>query len=174
MRAAIVAAVIVCLAGPAHAEKKRKTAVALAGAGTAVTAGLVLSSFLVPADGTVFKPTFYAGLGTSIVTPSLGQFYSGTYFSIGMGIRAGAAIAAIIGIAQTRDDRCFIDPNEICPTLTGTGFAILSVAAIGYIGGIAYDLLDTPKAVERRNRASVMVAPTVTDRSAGLALVGSF
>ena len=66
-------------------------------------------------------------------------------------------------------------PNETCPTLTGTGFTVLSLAAIAYVGGVAYDVIDTPKAIASRqainqhNRTHVMLMPTATDRSAGLA-----
>lgn len=172
MRAALVL-ILLLAATPAAAEKSRKKALVLAGVGTGVSSALVLSSFLIKADeGTVFAPTFYAGLGSSVITPSLGQWYAGTWLTIGMAVRLAAAGMAAYAIAQRRDDPCFVDPTQNCPTLTGAGFTMLSLAAIAYIGGVAYDVIDTPKAVERHNRTHAMITPTATDRFVGIALVG--
>ena len=78
MRALLIAAGLLFVASPAHAEKKKKTALALTGVGTGVSGGLILASFLVhPQNLEVNKPLLYTGLGTSIVTPSLGHFYAG-------------------------------------------------------------------------------------------------
>ena len=176
MRVALVALAlaIVLAASPASAEKSRKTALVLSGLSTGVSSALVLSSFLIKADGTVFAPTFYAGVGSSVITPSLGQWYAGKWLSIGMAVRVAAAGLATLAIAQRRDDPCFVDPTEICPTLSGTGFTVLSLAAIAYIGGVAYDVIDTPKAIERHNRGHAMLTPTLSPRGAGGAIVGQW
>jgi hypothetical protein len=175
MRRVLLGIFILCLlASPALAEKKRKTALLLSGVGTGVSSGLVLSSFLIKSDHTVYDPTFYAGLATSIVTPSLGEWYAGKWFTVGMGIRAGGALMAVYGISQTQDQHCFVDPTQNCPTLTGTGFTVLSIAAIVYIGGVVYDVLDAEDAVEGYNRHHVMLTPTATHGGGGMALVGTF
>ena len=172
MRRAVLLFVLL-VSSSASAEKSPKKAKLLAGLGVGLSSGLVLSSVLINVnEGTVYKPTFYAGVGTSIVTPSLGHWYAGKWLTVGMGVRAGAALLAVYGITRTQDQPCDVDPTENCPTLTGTGFTVLALAAIGYIGGVAYDLFDTPRSVERYNRLHVTLAPTASDRSAGLALVG--
>jgi hypothetical protein len=175
MRALVIAAGLLLIASPAHAEKKKKTALALTGVGTGVSGGLVLASFLVhPQDLEVNKPLLYTGLGSSIVTPSLGHFYAGKYLTVGMGIRAAAAGLALYGVSQNQDQPCDIDPTQNCPTLTGTGFTFIALATIAYIGGVAYDVRTTPDAVESYNKLHVQLLPTVTRGGGGLALGGSF
>jgi len=173
MRRLAVLAVLCTLASPAHAEKKRKTAQVLAGVGVGFSSALVVSSFLINVnEGTVYRPTFYAGLGTSIVTPSLGQWYVGRPLTIGMAIRGSGALLALYGISQTQDHRCVVDPSQNCPTISDKGITILGLAAIAYVAGVAYDVVDAPHAVDRYNRRHAMIVPTATDRSAGLAFVG--
>jgi hypothetical protein len=175
MRALVIAVGLLLVSSPAHAEKKKKTALALTGVGTGVSGGLILASFLVhPQDLEVNKPLLYTGLGTSIVTPSLGHFYAGKFFTVGMGIRAAAAGLAAYGVSQNQDQPCDVDPNQNCPTLTGTGFTVLALAAIAYIGGVAYDVRTTPDSVERYNKFHAQLVPTVTRGGGGLALGGRF
>ena len=173
MRVVPAVLAMVLVASPAAAEKSRKKALMLAGVGTGVSSALVLSSFLIKAgEVPVFAPTFYAGLGSSVITPSLGQWYAGKWLTIGMAVRVAAAGMAAFAVSQRRNDPCFVDPTAICPTFTGTGFTVLSLAAIAYVGGVAYDVIDTPNAVEQHNRTHAMLVPAATDRSVGLAVVG--
>jgi len=175
MRALVIVAGLALVASPAHAEKKKKTAIALTAAGTGFSGGLVLASFLVhPQAGEANKPLLYTGLGTSVVTPSLGHFYAGRYLTIGMGIRAAALGLAAYGISQNQDQPCDIDPTENCPTLTGRGFTVLALATIAYIGGVAYDVRTTPDSVEHYNRYHVQLMPLATHNSGGLAIGGRF
>ena len=175
MRALLIAAGLLLVASPAHAEKKKKTAIALAATGTGVSGALVLTSFLVhPQEGEAYKPLLYTGLGTSIVTPSFGHFYAGQYLTIGMGIRAAAVGMALYGVSQNQDQPCDIDPTQNCPTLTGRGFTVLALATIAYIGGVAYDIRTTPDSIEHYNRYHVQITPTATRGGGGLALGGRF
>ncbi len=149
MRALLLALLLV--AGTARAEKQRHTASLLSGAGAAVSSGLVVLSFLIP-TGEINYPLFGTGLALSVVTPSLGELYAGQYLTIGEGVRAAAAGAALYAIAtQNESIRCE-DGNGFCKSITGTGVAILGLAAIAFVGGVAYDLLDAPDAVDRYNR----------------------
>ncbi len=175
-RLAVIVLLLVCIASPAHAEKKRKTAQALAGLGVGFSSALVLSSFLINVnDGTVYRPTFYAGLGTSIATPSLGQWYAGKYLTVGMAIRAGGALLAAYGISQRQDQRCILDSTKNCPKISDKGITILGLAAIAYIGGVAYDVVDTPHAVDHYNKThAAMIVPTATDHGVGLAWLQSW
>jgi hypothetical protein len=161
-------------------EKDPKTALVISGIGTGASAALVLASVVVVADsGTVHRPTFFVGVGTSLVTPSLGHWYAGEWLTVGMGVRAGAALLAVLGATQTRDDRCDVDPTEICPTLTNAGFTLLGLAGIAYVAGVAYDVVDAPDAVERHARTrlppdpfSMRLVPTTSTHGAGLAVLG--
>jgi hypothetical protein len=170
------AAVCVLAASPAHAEKNKKVASALAGTGTGIASALILSSFLIhPQDEQVYLPTFYSGIGLSIFAPSLGHFYAGRYFTVGMAIRGTAAAVAAIGIAQKQDQKCVgNDSIPNCPTVTANGLVLVSLAAIAYIGGVAYDVRDAPNAVEHYNKMHVSVIPKLMPHGGGLALTGSF
>jgi hypothetical protein len=165
-------------ASPARADKSERTATILSATGAGVSSGLVVASFLIkPEDGEVYMPTFYAGLGTSIFTPSLGQLYSEQWLTIGMGIRAAAAGLALYGLTQDQDQPCLVNPQENCPTLTGTGFTLIAIAAIAYVGGVAYDVRDSDDSARRynkRRKTSTAFAPTAMPGGGGFALVGAF
>ena len=175
-RALVLVVLTVSLATTtAHAEKSKRTATILAASGTAVASVLVVSSVLVhPQSEEVYKPTLYTGLGLALVTPSLGHFYAGRYLTIGMGIRAAAAVLAGIGFSQKKDAACHDDPRSNCPIVTGGGLVLISLAAIAGIGGIAYDVQDAPDAVESYNRRHAMLTPVANPHGAGLALIGEF
>lgn len=177
MRSFLVAVVLCAFASaPAHAEKRKKVASALAGTGTGVASALILTSFLVhPENEQVYLPTFYAGIGLSVFAPSLGHFYAGRYFTLGMAIRGASAAVAAIGIAQKQDQRCIGDDTvRNCPTVTATGMVLVSLAAIAYIGGVSYDVRDAPNAVEQYNKHHASLFPTVMPHGGGLALTGSW
>jgi hypothetical protein len=178
MRMFVALPLLLAAVSPAHADKSERTATILSATGAGVSSGLVLASFLVkPEDGEVYMPTLYVGLGTSIVTPSLGQLYSEQWVTIGMGIRAAAAGLALYGLTRDQDQPCIVDPQDNCPTLTGTGFTLIAIAAIAYIGGVAYDVRDSDDAARRynkRRKTSTAFAPTAMPGGGGFAVVGSF
>jgi hypothetical protein len=188
MRGALLA--LVALAGIAHAEPKKKTTASiLSGVGVGVSSAVVLTAFLV-GDGTTYNgewtpgrvnhPLLYAGLGTSVISPSLGQWYAGDYLTIGEGVRAASAAVALLAIANGGETvRCDNNdsPTAMCKSFTHTGVALLGLAAIAYIGGAAYDVIDAPDAVERYNARHYMIMPTLGppgSPSAGLAITGRF
>ncbi len=178
MRTAVVVSSLLLAASPARAEKSEKTSVALAATGTGVSSALILAAFLVDAqDADVHMPTLYAGIGTSVITPSLGHLYSEQWLTIGMGIRAAAGALALYGLSQKEDHACLTRPADNCPETTGTGLTIVSLAAIAYIGGIAYDVRDAGAAARRYNKrqgTTATITPTAVRHGAGLSLVGSF
>ncbi len=166
-------------AATAHADKSPTVATALSGTGAGVSAAVVVSSFLFGrTEGSVNLPLFFTGVGTSIVTPSLGQIYAGEYWSYGMALRGGAAAFAAIAILGERHTvACDNGIDKNCKDLNGTGIAFLGLAAIAFIGGMAYDVMDAPEAAARANQAaqfSVSLVPTVLPHGGGLGLVGRF
>jgi len=177
MRAAAMLLVLLA-ASPAHAEKSETTAFALAATGTGVSTALVLAAFLVDAeDANTNGPLLYAGIGTFLITPSLGHLYANQWLTIGMGIRATAGAIALYGLSRTEDQPCATRPGENCPSVTGGGLTLVSLAAIAYIAGIAFDVRDAKDAARRYNKrtgATATLAPTAMPHGGGLSLVGQF
>jgi hypothetical protein len=171
-----VALILLLACAVAHADDKSpETAKYLSGGGAAVSGVVLLTSFLTPAKGEVFNdPLLYTGLGLAAVTPSLGQFYAGEWFTPGMAVRiaaAGLAVYAVNNEETTVTCDTASTTGSMCKQLKGAGVALIGVAAIGFIGGMWYDALDAGDAVNRwRSRHGIMVAPTTN----GVALGGSF
>ncbi|MGE5183344.1 MAG: hypothetical protein ACM31C_14840 [Acidobacteriota bacterium] len=169
MRRLVVLAGLLASQG-ARADKSRDTAEILSGAGAGVSTAIVLSSFLATDRASdTNMPLLYAGLGTSLVTPSLGELYAGQYLTWGMGVRALAGAAAIYAVtAQTETVTCTDQPTATvkCQNMTSTGLAILGLAAITYIGGAWYDIADAPDAVDRKS-GRIRVAPIIVPAGDG-------
>lgn len=190
--ASLVVAATALSASPARADegdKNPRTAQALSGVGAGVSSAVILSAFLV-GDGTTYRgdwtpghvnmPLLYAGLGVSMISPSIGEMYAGQYLTWGEGVRVGAAVMALIGVEQNEPTRCEIsdDPRSQCEAITKTGVVLLSLAAIAYVGGVAYDVLDADEAAERHNTHNLMFTPTANmaggTTSVGLLVSGTF
>lgn len=166
----MIVALVLALGRPAHAEKDRDVAQWLSVGGTIASSALVLGGFMFPDEGKVFnEPLVYTGLGTSLVTPSIGEYYSGQYLTWGMGIRAAAVGLAIIGLQRTQTVRCDNSANQNCDQLTGSGYAIIGIAAIAFVGGAALDCEDAPFAADNYNSTHYLIAPTVMPTSNGAA-----
>lgn len=180
MRSAALALVLAgSLATTATAETRNPyTAYALSGIGTGVSVVLMTSAFLFPQDsGELNAPLLYTGLATSIVTPSLGNFYANHWLNIGMGVRLAAGAFGIYAATSMRQDiRCPTQMAQTCTELTTNGMIALGIAGIVYVGGAAYDFkalggqLDDYNA---RHRYRFQWAPSVTPAPSGAgALLG--
>lgn len=149
---------VLLLTATAHADKKDPfKAKVMSGVAAAVSGGVVLTGFMLQKDGDPFNaPVLYTGLGLLAITPSLGEFYSGQYLTIGMGVRAAAAGFAVYVVNEyTRLAKCPLDPPSEppkCNIFTEAAYPLLGVAAIGFIGGVWYDVLDASDAADRYNR----------------------
>jgi hypothetical protein len=180
MRRIVLAVVMVAtLATAASAGvKKRQTAQLLAGVGTGVSGALIITSFLIPPThyGEVNEPLFYSGLASSVITPSLGHWYVGRYFTLGMAVRLAAAGLGIYAVqAQYETITCPTAHTsaDTCKQVTEAGLALLIVAGIAYVGGAAYDLRDAPDAVDRYNRDhAVFITPTAMRDASGTPALG--
>jgi hypothetical protein len=174
-----VAVASLLAASPAHAEKNEKVAFGLAVGGTAVSSALTLSAFVVGGDeATTNTPLLVAGVGSFVITPSLGHLYSEQWLTIGMGIRGVAGAMALYGASKKQDQACATRPNDNCPEITSGGLVLISLAAIVYIGGISYDVRDAKDAAKRYNKrhggGGMALAPTSMNHGGGLSLVGTF
>jgi hypothetical protein len=153
LRSLVLGGVLVGLtASPALAEKKRSTAKNLSIAGTVASSGLIVASALFADRDPVNRPLFIAGLASSIVTPSLGQFYAGEYLTVGMGIRVLAVgLATYAVFNQTESKPCGVQGDR-CESLSQEAVVLLGISGIGFIAGMAYDVYDAPEAADRHNK----------------------
>lgn len=177
--AAFLVAALCVASSTAHADDKNpNTAIALSGVGAGVSSALIVASFFTANDySDINVPMLEIGLGTSLITPSLGQWYAHDWLTPGMGIRVGAAALATVAVAtEERTLPCNADPTMNCHTLKGTGLALLGIAAIAYIGGTAWDVADAGDAVVRYNHRQLTysLAPIMVHGGAGLAVGGTF
>jgi hypothetical protein len=160
---------VMLLSATAHAEPKNpKTAKILSGSAAAVSGAVVLTGFVASKDGEPFNlPILYTGLGLLAIMPSLGEFYAGQYLTIGMGVRvAGAGLAVYALENYTQPSKCISDPPsepDRCKSLTEGAYPLLGIAAITFIGGVWYDVLDASDAAERYNKKNgfTTVVPAV-------------
>jgi len=173
--------VLVLASGSAHAEKKRETAQILAGVGTGVSSALILGGFAFATQGNpINKPLMYSGLASAMITPSLGQFYAGQYLTIGMAVRVAAAGLATYALThETKTVACDDSSmsGTMCTGFYGAGIAMLGLAGIAFIGGMAYDVGDAAPAVDRWNTShGFVVAPapisTPTGPAPGISVSG--
>ena len=166
-------------AGP----KNRKTATWLSAGSAGVSGAVVVAGFMTSPAGERFNaPVMYTGLGLLFVTPSAGQFYGGQYLNIGMGIRALSAGLAVYTLqTQTRLATCDTahSSNEPpCEVFTEGAYPLLGIAAIGFIGGVWYDVFDAGDAVDKWNAEHgftiTPAVPTASGAAPGLTLSGTF
>lgn len=173
MRRVVLVLVLVMWGTSARAEKQRKTAQILSGVGVGVSSALILSSFLArDTYHPVNEPLLYAGLGSSLITPSLGEWYAGDWLTVGMAVRVAAVGLATFAVAHEQHEvTCDVpSPGKTCKVFSGGGIALLGIAGIAYIGGAAYDVADAPAAVNRYNRRhGFVLAPTAFATPRGLA-----
>ncbi len=179
MRAWVLVAALGVASGTAHADDKNpNTAIALSGIGAGVSSVLIVASFFTANDyNDINVPMLEIGLGTSLITPSLGEWYAHDWLTPGMGVRVGAAALAAVAVAEEEKTApCNLDPTMNCKSLKGTGLALLGIAAIAYIGGTAWDISDAGDAVVRYNHRQITysLAPIVVHGGAGLAVGGTF
>ena len=173
MRRVLVALMVVLACATAYAgPKKKQTAQILSGVGAGASGAVVIAGFMTAPAGDRFNaPVMYTGLGLLAITPSLGEFYAGQYLTWGMGIRAVAVGLAVVGLQRTQVVRCdnATSSSQTCDALTGSGYAIIGIAAIAYVGGAALDCEDAPEAADRYNQTHYMIAPTVMTTQNGAA-----
>ena len=174
MRRALVTLVLFLTCATAHAGKKnRKTAQLLSGAGASVSGAVVVAGFMAAPDSKrINEPVMYTGIGMLFVTPSLGEFYSEQYLTIGMGVRAIAAGLAVYTLeTQTTLATCdtALSSNEPkCEIFKEAAYPMLGVAAIMFIGGVWYDALDAGDAADRYNRKhGYTITPTLQHTAQG-------
>jgi hypothetical protein len=183
MRRVIVTLFLLLAATTAHAEKKKQTATLLSAVSSAVSGVVVAAGFVTaPNAERVNEPVMYTGIGMLFVTPSLGEIYAEQYLTWGMGIRLAAAGLAVYTL-QTQTtlatcDTAHSSQDPKCEVFTETAYPLLGIAAIGFIGGVWYDVLDAGDAVARYNKKHnfnvTPAVPTSSGLAPGMTLSGTF
>jgi len=149
-----------------EAPKNENTALALSLGGTAASAALVIVGGEAN-NGEMIS----AGLLSSLLTPSLGEWYAGKLVTPGMGIRAASAVVTVVGLAASlkcldAEGECHTDASA--PILVGAGL-------IGYAGGTIYDIATAPREARRyndRHALRLTLAPTPLRTPSGQATMG--
>ncbi|MFT3694551.1 MAG: hypothetical protein QM831_15490 [Kofleriaceae bacterium] len=182
MRAALA---ILLLTATAHADdaqpKNETTAQVMAGVGVGVSSALILAGFIAQDSTYPYnRPLMYAGLGTALITPSLGHFYAGEYVTIGMAARAVGIGLATYGLTHyVQSTTCQLGGETDCHKLDSGAIPFLGLAAIAFVGGMAYDVNDAGDAVKRYNTRHFAVTPTVVPTTnggpaPGISFIGSW
>lgn len=181
-RALLSVALLGVLAPAAHAERKKlSTAQAISGVGTGASAAVFLTAILLAKQnsGEVNLPLVFVGLGSSVITPSLGHWYAGRYITVGLGVRAAAAGVAAWGVLNYQQTvRCNTFEYMECKNLKGGAMVVLGISAIAFVGGAAYDFKTLGESVDSYN-ARFALTPTIMPTTsgppgAGLVLSGEF
>ena len=170
---AVTAAASLCVATAAHADpadpgdqgpKDPTTALELSVGGTLASAGLVAIGAGAHNDGMIV-----AGLVSSLVTPSFGEWYAGKPVTLGMGLRVASTLVFVAGASEAF--KC-IDSDNCQNNNTAAGVMLLG-GLIGYAGGTIYDIADAPSAAREFNRAhQIHVVPTYMRTPSGNAAMG--
>jgi hypothetical protein len=150
-------------------------ALALSLGGTAVSWGLLLGAEGLSNDHDTAEVLGTIGFVGTLVAPSFGHWYAGSYLTRGMGLRALGTLAIGAGLASFYEDVLDTWDGSDDHSADSAGWLILVGGGL-LIGGTIDDIVTAPRKVRKRNQQmfSVGVAPVVTPRTAGLALSGTF
>lgn len=170
---AVTAAASLCVATAAHADpadsgdqgpKDPTTALELSLGGTAASAALVAIGAGAHSGGMVA-----AGLLTSLVTPSFGEWYAGKPVTLGMGLRVASTLVFIAGASEAF--KCIDSDN--CQNNNNAAGALLLGGLVGYASGTIYDIATAPGAAREFNREhQIHVVPTYMRTPSGNAAMG--
>ncbi|HEY0479208.1 MAG TPA: hypothetical protein VGD37_16935 [Kofleriaceae bacterium] len=152
--------------------RSRNTAFALSAGGTALSIGLVALG------GATHNGTLAgAGVLSSLISPSAGEFYAGRPITAGMGLRVSSGLVVLWGFAE--GSKC-LEGDAHCHDNAVLGGALIAAGALGYVTGVAYDIATAGSAVDAYNRKhNLHVAPTVLPTASsgpavGMAIGGTF
>lgn len=177
---ALTASLFAAVSSPAHAgtvdldddgPRSANTALGLSLGTTLAGAGTML---IAAREGHDQLATL--GAAVTALGPSAGHWYSGHYFTRGMGVRTAGAAVAFAGFAVALD-ACPILGDHCDSSPLGVGLLVVGSAA--YVAGSVDDIVTAPAAARRYNRehsgvVDVAIAPVVTPHQAGLSVSGRF
>jgi hypothetical protein len=120
-------------------------------------------------------------LASTLLTPSLGEWYAGQGITVGLGLRVGGVLVAGLGVVMVGGGLVFgnnCEPGECGTTsdtnshssgaLLGAGLLFAFGGTVTYLAGIVYDIVDAPSAADRyNNKHNLYLAPTVLPTASG-------
>jgi hypothetical protein len=174
IRLAVVLVLLTARLASAESSDEAKSpgvGLALSAGGTAVSIGLIAGGL---ATAEHYRDQGYTiaavGLASTLVTPSLGEWYAGKYLTAGLGLRFAGVAATAIGVANLRIcfDQCSgQDGNN---AVAGTAI-VLGLAA--YASGMLLDIAWAPSTVRESNaRHLLVITPSIVTSPSGAAVYG--
>ena len=162
------------------AAKSPDVGLGLSAGGTAasigfIATGLAMASAQQPRDLGYTIAT--VGLVSTLVTPSLGEWYAGKYLTGGLGLRLVGTAVTAIGVS--RFAICFDGCGGQSIDNSGAGTAIV-LGLVTYAAGIVWDIASAPSIVRESNaRLHPVITPSILTSPSGgaaygLGLGGSF
>jgi hypothetical protein len=157
-------------APPVPDERSGTTALVLSGAGTALPVLLMATHEVQP--GSIRDGIFTVGTIGLVLGPSVGHWYAGEGFSLGLGLRLAGVAVALVGVSAAKSS-CTDPPQNEC----GIAIGAYSVLAAGTLvgAGAIYDVATAPRAAHRYNREhAITVTPMPLHAGYGVGLAGRF
>ena len=174
----VVGALILATSRAASADeappepRNRNTAFALSVGGTALSAGLVMVGMRIDSASLIT-----VGLLSSLVTPSAGEFYASKFVTWGMAIRGASAMSLLAGLDAALECS-FV--GDSCHSYEDRAGTLIVAGAIGYAGGVLYDIATAGSAADDFNqRYHLRLAPAVlqtpsANTAVGIGIGGAF
>ena len=165
--------VVVCalfISSIAHADDDKDPTVALvlSSAGTALPIAVLAVHEALPQD--LRDADAVVGAIGVFVGPSIGHWYAGEAFDLGLGLRLGGVAVGYLGGAIATSG-CSKPPMNEC----GLAAVYPVLAGLAMIGArTVYDIATAPRAARRHNQRAIGIAPTRAGSGYGLAVVGRF
>jgi hypothetical protein len=165
-----VTAALLCTATSARADdgdegpKDPSTALALSLGGT-LASGALVAIGAASNNGDIAA----AGVLSSLVTPSLGEWYAGKPVTLGLGLRAASALVFVVGADEAF--KCFLQDDTCHNNNTEAGLLLLGGLA-GYATGTIYDIATAKSTAREYNVHHLQLAPTYMRTPSGSATMG--
>jgi hypothetical protein len=108
------------------------------------------------------------GLGTTLVTPSLGEWYAGTFMTAGLGLRLAGIGVSAVGLASATI--CFGD----CHGENTGPIVILGLGGLVYATGIVWDIATARSTARKANARArpVVLTPSLQTTPSGRSAYG--
>jgi hypothetical protein len=146
----------------------------LSAGGTAASAGLIVGGLVLADQAPSSRDAGYSialvGLASTLVTPSLGEWYGGRVFTTGLGLRLAAVAVTALGVSQL--SICF---DECSGTHNNSAAgALIAIGLTSYAVGIGWDIATAPSTVRESNaqRHRLVLTPSIVTTPSGGAAYG--
>jgi hypothetical protein len=167
------AAADVLVAPPVH-YKNRIAAAALSLGATVVSNVVLVAGMSNAGSGNLVE----LGLVGDLVAPSAGEWYSGQFLTIGLGLRVAGAGLAVAGFYMDGGFRWYVGtPNGYEPPNSKAAEAMMITGGFMVAAGTIWDIVDAPTSADRYNSrvlVTPIMLPTPSGVAPGVSLGGAF